>query len=157
MSDLFNETDRSGKGVVPGLGRRAPDRSERTKRVHAAFGFVGLLVAIAAAIFAYNETSSIALPIFVFIFVQAYIGRGLGDVATDPEKGKRFVYFTLQPVAAFGVLYLTYQWWGLMWLAAILGGVIGGALWALAGAVFFPKIQQEETEDTERRSKTGGL
>ena len=102
MSDLFNETDRSGKGVVPGLGRRAPDRSERTKRVHAAFGFVGLLVAIAAAIFAYNETSSIALPIFVFIFVQAYIGRGLGEVATDPEKGKRFVYFTLQPIAAFG-------------------------------------------------------
>jgi hypothetical protein len=135
--------------------RRSPDRPEHIKRVHAGFGLVGFLVAVAAAVYGYNESSSIALAIFLFLVIQGYIGRGLGDVATDPEKGKRLVYFTLQPVGAVGVLVVAYQWWGIMWLAAVLGLVVGGILWALVGTLLFPKIAEEETKDSKDRMTAG--
>ena len=61
----------------------------------------------------------------MLIQVQAYVGRGLGDVATDLHKVKRFIYFTILPVSSFAVLWLTYQWWGLMWLSAIIGFLVG--------------------------------
>lgn len=154
--DLFNEVqyqDQS-RGSRPSM-RRSPDRPEHVKRVHAGFGLLGFGLGVAAAVYGYNESSSIALAIFLFLVVQGYIARGLGDVATDPQKGKRFVYFTLQPLVAVGVLVLTYQWWGIMWLAVVLGLVVGAILWGLVGTVLFPKIAEEETEDTKERMTEG--
>lgn len=148
MNEMYPKSTKSRHSL-----RRSSQRDERDKRIHAIFGLAGLIIGGAAAWYAYNETSSIALAIFVLVMVQNYIGRGLGDVVTDPEKVKRFVYFTLQPVLAGGVLWLTYQWWDKMWLSAILGFVVGGLLWALVAAVFLPKIAREEDQDNVDRWK----
>jgi hypothetical protein len=155
-ADLFNPIGGTGSGATTTL-RRSPDRSEHVKRVHALFGFLGFVAAIAGAVWAYSETSSIALPIFVFAEIQFFVARGLGDVATDPDKAKRFVYFALFPALSFGVLYLTYQWWGLMWLAALLGSAVGIMAWNLLVLAIFPEIHQAEIEDTEHRKETGGI
>ncbi len=40
-----------------------------------------------------------------------------------------------------------------MWLAVILGLVLGGILNGVAGAVLFPRVYREEQEDTQRRMK----
>ncbi len=135
--------------------RRSPLRPQRVKRIHLGFSLVGSVAGVVGGVYAYNETSSIALPIFVFWVVQSYIGRGLGDVATDPQKGKRFVYFTLQPVLAVAIFYVTYLWWETMWLSAVLGIVIGVTMWQLLGVVLFPEIEEEERLDTQDRFKTG--
>ena len=156
-ADLMNEMyPKSTKSRRPSL-RRSSQRDDQVKRVHAIFGLVGLIIGAAVALYAYNETSSIALAIFVVVMVQSYIGRGLGDVATDPEKGKRFVYFTLQPLLAGGVLWLTYQWWDNMWLSAFLGFLVGGLVWGLLAALLFPKIAEEEAHDNQERWTRGGL
>ena len=138
--------------------RRSPQRSDEVKQVHVVFNLVGLVAGVVAAVVAYNVTSSIALPIFVYLVTQSYIGRGLGDVATDPHKGKRFVYFTLQPLLAVGVFYATYLLWESMWLSAILGIVIGlMVLWQLLGLIVFPEIHKEEMKDSQDRMKSGGV
>jgi hypothetical protein len=156
-TDWFNEMNTISSGRKGSSLRRSPDRDEHVKRVHAVFALVGLIAGVAGAVWAYNAADSIALAIFVYLVVHAYIGRGLGDVATDPEKGKRFVYFTLHAALAVGVFYLTYQWWETMWLSAVLGVLVGAVLWGLLGAIFFTEIQAEEGEDSKARWKSGGL
>lgn len=155
-SNIFNDVGfpagRKGTSL-----RRSSQRAEDVKRVHAIFNLVGFVGGIAAAVFAYNQTSSIALPIFVFLVTNAYIGRGLGDVATDDQKVKRFVYFTLQPLLMAGVLYLTFVWWGTMWLSAILGFLVGLTLWQLVSLVVFTDIHTEELDDTKERMNDAGL
>jgi hypothetical protein len=136
--------------------RRSPHRAKKVKQIHAGFNVVGIVAGIAAAFYAYRETESIALPIFMFFTVQTYIGRGLGDVVTDPHKVKRFVYFTLQPALMAGILYATYQWWGIMWLSAVLGFLLGLVLWQLLGIMLFPQIHSEELKDSQERMASGG-
>ncbi len=133
--------------------RRSPHRAAKARKVHAVFSFAGFVVGIIGAIWTYNETTSIALPIFVFLVAQSYIGRGLGDVATDPHKAKRFVYFTLQAVISIAVCYLTYQWWSTMWLSVLLGLTVGAFLWQLLAIILFPEIHEEEQRDSLDRLK----
>lgn len=133
--------------------RRSPHRAAEAKKVHAVFGLAGFVVGVLGAIWAYNETTSIALPIFVFLVAQSYIGRGLGDVATDPDKGKRFVYFTLQIISSVAVCYFTYQWWSTMWLSVLLGLTVGAFLWQLLAVILFPEIHEEEQRDSLDRLK----
>lgn len=157
LNDWLNEVgDSKSTGGRPSF-RRSRQRDEHVKRVHAVFGLIGFIVGIAAAVYAYSETSSIMLAIFLVLVIQNYIGRGLGDVVTDPEKVKRFIYFTMQPLLAGGILWLTYQWWDKMWLAAILGFVVGAFLWAILGALLFPRIAEEEQQDNLDRMKHGGV
>ena len=151
MSNYFNEPSSYGAFTKPALGRRSPHRHERDKRIHAIFNFIGLLLGIGAAWFAFDRTSSIALPIFVFVLVQYFVGRGIGDVVTDDKKVKRFVYFAMPVVFMSGIVFLTYQWWGLMWLATLLGFFVGGVLWALVAALAMPDIAGEEEQDNAER------
>ena len=152
----YNEADyKNSTGGVP--LRRSPHRAKKVKQIHAGFAFVGFVGGVAAAIYAYSQSSSFALAIFVFLTVNFYLGRGLGDVATDPHKGKRFVYFTLQPVLLVGIFYATYQWWEIMWLSAVMGFVIGLVLWQILGFMLFPRIHAEEMQDTQERMTSGGV
>lgn len=158
--DLFNEVNYKSptqkKVRVPAV-RRSADRTDATKRVHAIFGLVAFVLAVAGAIFAYSVESSIGLSIFVFFVAQSYIARGLGDVVTDPEKPKRFVYFTLQPVFLIGVFSLSYVLWEKMWLSALLGIIVGSLVWQLLVLILFPGIHGEEDRDSRARIKAAGL
>jgi hypothetical protein len=136
-----------------GLGRRPTGRDPRTRRIHAIFGALGLLTGLVGGFIAYDRTSSIALPIFVFLVVTNFVSRGLGDVVTDPHKVPRLLFFGIPVVVMSGTLYLTYRWWGLMWLAALLGIVVGGLLASLITTLLFPRIAEEERIDTESRMR----
>jgi hypothetical protein len=139
-------TNRPSVGRLPLLPRRRGGEG-----VHTVFSLLGLLAGIGAGVFAYVETESIALPIFVFLMVNMFVARGLGDVVTDDHKLRRVVYFGLLPALCTGVLYLAYQWWELMWLAAIIGLFVGIVLWNLVVMLLFPAIHREELRDNEQR------
>ncbi len=132
---------------------RPPTTDRRTKRIRAVFNLLAWIGAIAAAIYAYRWMSSYALSIFVFLMVLHVVARGIPDVITDPNKIQRILFFALYPAICTAVVYYTYQWWDRMWLAVILGLVLGGVLNGLAGAVFFPRVYEEEQEDTKQRMK----
>ena len=158
--DLFNEVDYTSptqRRVAGPSVRRSRHRPDDVKRIHAIFGLLAFGLGIAGAVVAYKMESSIALAIFVFFVIQSFVGRGLGDVVTDPHKAKRFVYFTLQPALIIGVFYVTYALWGTMWLSALLGIVVRSILWQLLAVIVFPDIHEEETADSLGRFKTGGV
>lgn len=159
-TEWYNDPDYKNPILSPTAGmplRRSPHRAKKVKQIHMWFSLVGFIAGVGAVVYAYNESSSIALAIFAFLVVNSYVGRGLGDVATDPEKAKRFVYFTVQPALLIGIFYGTYQWWGIMWLSAVLGVVIGLILWQLIGFVLLPEIHAEELQDTQERMASGGV
>jgi hypothetical protein len=158
MSDRFNQKSGAYNAQIPvQLVRRPANRGDRDKKVHAAFGLLGFVAAMVGAFVAYDRTSSIALPIFVFFMTQFFVGRGLGDVVTDPHKVQRFVYFLLLPVLSSGIVWLSYQWWDLMWLSVILGLLIGPMVWTIVAMVAFSSIHLSEMKDTEERQKERGI
>jgi hypothetical protein len=148
MIDFSNIKD--FKNVVWAPGRR-PAVDQRTRRIRAVFSLLAWIGAIAGAIYAYRWMSSYALAIFVFLMVVHVVGRGIPDVITDPNKIQRVLFFALYPAICTAVVYYAYQWWGRMWLAVILGLVLGAILSAIAGTVLFPRVAQEEMEDTKQR------
>ena len=119
--------------------------------VQALFGFLALLMAIGAAIYAYSVESSVWLSIFVAILTLNLIGRGVADLITDPQKLRRALYFLLFPALATGVLWGTYELWGAWWLSALLGVVGGAVLNVLIAPLLFPHIHREETLDSLQR------
>ena len=132
---------------------RRPAVDQRTRRIRTVFNLLAWIGAIPAVIFAYRAMPSYALAVFVFLMVLHVVARGIPDVITDPKKIQRVVFFALYPAICSAVLYFTYQWWGRMWLAVILGLVLGAILNGLAGAALFPQVHQEEQEDTKQRVK----
>ena len=111
-----------------------------------------ILGVLVAAVVAFRAWPSYTLSFFAFVMVVHVGARGLPDIITDPNKVQRALFFTLYPVSCTAVLYLTYLWWGRMWLAVLLGLVVGGLLNEAAGAILFPKVYREEREDDARRA-----
>ena len=126
-------------------------REERNKKLRAVFGLVALVVGIVAAIFAYRWMPSYTLAFFALVMVVHVVARGIPDVITDPQKVQRILFFALYPAICSGVLYFTYQRWNRMWLAVLLGLIVGGILNTIAGATLFPQVFKEEEEDNRRR------
>jgi hypothetical protein len=149
MSNVSSEYYRK----LGGGWQRQRDRSERDKKIHTVFNLVGLLAGGGAAYIAWDLSNTISLPIFAFFAANYFFGRGLGDLITDQQKVKRFFYFALPVAIDTGILYLTYQWWGLMWLSVLIGFFVGGALWGIAAGTMFADIHEQETEDNRRRVK----
>ncbi len=133
--------------------QRRPDRSERDRKVHAAFNLVGLVAGAGTAYLAWDRTETLSLPIFAFFLTNYLVGRGLGDLVTDPQKVKRFFYFVLPAAIDCGLLYLTYQWWGLMWVAVLVGFFVGAMIWAPIATLLFSDIHGQESQDTIDRMK----
>jgi hypothetical protein len=133
--------------------RPAPRRGPSVLQVHGIFFVLAFVLGGAAALYAYAWTGSIALPIFLFGMIQFYVGRGLGDVATDRQKLRRLAYFSLLPLTASALLWATYHATGLMWLGAIVGFVLGVVLWNIIATVAFTDIHREEYEDTRVRQR----
>jgi hypothetical protein len=133
--------------------QRRPDRSEHDKKVHAVFNLFGLLAGAAAAYLAWAMSDTISLPIFVFFLTSYLVGRGLGDLVTDPDKVRRFFYFVLPAAIDCGLLYVAYLWWDRMWLAVLVGFFVGAMVWAPVAALFFADIHGQEAQDTMDRMK----
>jgi uncharacterized membrane protein YfcA len=131
--------------------RRRAARRRRTKRIRMVFGLVAWIGGVAAGVYIYNRVSSWILGVFTFFMLVHIVGRGIPDVITDPHKIQRALFFTLLPVASTGVLYFTYRWWDRMWLSVLLGLIVGGTLNTVVGALLFPRIFQEEQEDSQQR------
>lgn len=140
-------------GIPSTPDRPAARRGPSVARVHGVFFVLAFVLGGAAALYAYAWTGSIALPIFLFGMVQFYVGRGLGDVATDQDKLRRLVYFSLLPLTSTALLWATYHVTGLMWLAAIVGFVLGVVLWNVIATVAFTDIHRQEFEDTQERQR----
>jgi hypothetical protein len=131
----------------------APSAVARVRRVRNVFGVLAFFVGVLAAVYAYSLSSSIALAIYVFLFTNYIVSRGVADVITDPYKVRRILYFSLQPALSTGVLYAVYRLWGKMWLAVILGIILGVFLHALLAPRLFPRIHIEEGRDSAQRMK----
>jgi hypothetical protein len=132
----------------------APPRAASSKRVtQMAFGALGVLGGLGGAIYAYSQSSSIALAIYVFLITNYVVARGVADVITDPHKIRRIFYFALLPALSTGILYLAYQQWDKMWLAVLLGLIGGLILNGILAPLFFPRIHREEARDSMERMK----
>jgi hypothetical protein len=117
----------------------------------AVFNVLGFSAGIAAAVGAYALTGSIALPIYAFLMALYLVARGFADVISDPHKVRRAFYFLLMPALSTAILWGVYELWGRWWLAVLVGFVAGGALARLLAPRVFPRIHEEEMEDTARR------
>ena len=132
----------------------APSSGVSSKRVvQSIFGILGVVIGLGGAIYTFTRSSSFALAIFVFFLANYVVARGVADVITDPHKIRRVLYFALMPAACTGILYVTFQWWGRMWLAVVLGFLGGIILNAILAPLLFPRIHQEEEMDSMERVK----
>jgi hypothetical protein len=121
-----------------------------TGGVRALFALIGLGVGAYGGWQAYDWTESIWLAVFVGLMAMTYISRGLADVITDPQKGRRFAFFTLPVIFAVGGLAGAYALWDRWWLAVVIGFVLYGIGSMVANAAF-PRIAVEEAADSMSR------
>lgn len=121
--------------------------------VRAVFGLLGLAGGIYAGWTAYDRTGSIVLAIYVGLLLANYIGRGIGDIITDPQKVRRFLFFTLPVLFAAGGLAGAYALWGIWWVAVIVS-FVAYFVGSFVVIVLFPRIALEE--DADSRSRMGG-
>ena len=149
MSDSNQYADYFKRAGTP--IRRSPNRDARAVRIHAVFSLLGVLAGAGAAYLAWQQVGSVALTIFAFLAANYFVARGLGDVVTDDQKVKRFVFFLMPVLIDSALIYLTYQWWGLMWLAVLVGFLVGTVVWAVVASLAFADIQSEEDADTKKR------
>lgn len=149
MSDSSHYTDYFKRAGTP--IRRSSNRDARDVKIHSVFNLLGILAGAAAAYLAWTMTDTIALPVFAFFATNYFVGRGLGDVVTDDKKAKRFVFFLMPVVIDSALIYLTYQWWGIMWLSVLIGFFVGAAIWAVVAVTAFSDIQSEEEADNKKR------
>ncbi len=121
--------------------------------VQTVFAALGVLLGGVGALWAYQLEGSYALSISVLIVVILTVGRGVGDVVTDPDKVRRGVYFAILPVLGTVILELTYVASGEWWIALVAGLVGGLGLQLAIGAALFPRIEREELADTVQRAR----
>jgi len=129
------------------------DLKRRTQKIRAVFSVIGIAAAIGAGIYAYILIGSWALAIFTFIWVQFIFVRAVPDLITDSNKIKRFIFFALHPAIAVGLLYITYRWWEMWWLSALIGYFGGILLARVIAAILMKQVFLEETRDEEERMK----
>ncbi len=146
--------DRSGwiPAPAPGPSPTTPTLT-RNQVVQGVFALVGLLAGVGGAVWAWLQSSSPSLAVYVFLMASYVISRGVADVITDPHKARRVLYFSLLPAISTGILYLAWQRWDRMWLgvvAALVGGMI---VHAVVAPLLFPRIHLEEQQDSLERAR----
>lgn len=134
-------------------GQLAKQRRLRGQRIGSALYFVGMLFGIGVGILTYVLTDSWPLAIFVYLLGNFVVGRALPSLISDPEKVKRLIFFSLYPALATGILFLTYWFWEIWWLSALLGFLGGWLLAPMIAAFTMPGILEEESEEDMQRVK----
>ena len=123
--------------------------------VRGLFGLLALAAALAGGWYALEQTSSWALAAFVFLIVSNVIGRGIPDVITDPDKGRRIAFFGLPPALGVCALVGAYWLWETWWLAVTIGFLAYFVGFAVA-SVALPRIAAEEHADDLSRMGFAG-
>lgn len=123
--------------------------------VRGLFGFISLAAALAGGWYAHERTSSWALAVFVIVIGGFVLGRGIPDVITDPDKGRRIAFFGLPPLVAVGGLVGAYGLWQTWWLAVVIG-FIAYFVGFLGATAALPRIAAEEHADDLSRMGMGG-
>ena len=118
------------------------------------FGVVALAAAVGGGIYAYDTTSSWWPAVFVGVMALYARGRAVPDLITDPQKGRRALFFGIPLLAAVGWLALADLLWGRWWLAVVTGFAVGG-LGSLISSLSFPEIAAEEQQDSLERAGGG--
>ena len=121
-------------------------RTQAHVLVRGLFGLISLAAALAGGWYAHERTSSWALAVFVVVIAGFVLGRGIPDVITDPEKGRRIAFFGLPPVVAVGGLVGAYELWQTWWLAVAIGFVAYFVGFFIA-SMALPRIAAEEHMD----------
>jgi MFS family permease len=129
---------------------------QRAVAIQGLFGLLGLVAAVVGGIIAHSESSSWALAIFV-AFIAMYLGsRFLPEVLTEPQKGRRFLFFGIPPLLAVGALIGVYELWGEWWLAMLIGFALGLVGWGISKAAFPGIWTEEERQEKSLLQRLGG-
>lgn len=129
-------------------------RTDGSVLVRGLFGLIGLVAGVAGGWYALDLTGSWALAVFVFAMASYVLTRGIPDVITDPDKGRRIAFFGIPPIIGVAALAGAYWLWDTWWLAVVIGFVayfIGFGVASMA----FPKIALEEHADDRSRLGLG--
>ncbi|MFH1330138.1 MAG: hypothetical protein ABIJ48_05750 [Actinomycetota bacterium] len=127
----------------------------RTMGVRALFGLIGLGAGVAGGWLAYSRTRSWALAVFVGVLGANLFSRGVADIITDPQKGRRLVFFTLPTLLAAGGVAGGYLLWDRWWAGVLVGGVLF-LIGQVLVMIMFPRIAAEEAADSASRMGLGG-
>jgi len=118
--------------------------------VRALFGLVGLVVGAIGGWQAYARTGSWALAIFAGLLLANLIARGVADVITDPQKGRRLVFFMLPVLMAAAGVAAGYVLWRTWWVGVAVG-VVAYIVGSVVAVAMFPRIAAEEAADSASR------
>jgi hypothetical protein len=132
---------------------RKDELKGRIRKIRAVFSIIGFAAAIGAGIYIYRRIDSWAVAIFTYLWMQFVVARAVPDLITDPNKIRRFIFFALHPAIAVGLLYITYRWWEMWWLSALIGYFGGIFLARLIGGIILPRVALEEARDDQERMK----
>jgi len=123
-----------------------PAMVQRHDKVQRFLKPLGFVLAIAAAVFTYYKSESPPLCIFVFLIVLLVIAGRIGELIAYPGRIQRAIFGAVLPVVGIVTLYYAYQQWGNMWLAAVLGLVIGIVASIFSGVTLFKRIAVQEAQ-----------
>lgn len=130
-------------------------RAESSVLVRGLFGIIGFVAALAGGWYAHERTSSWALAVFVFVLTVYVLGRGVPDVITDSDKGRRIVFFGLPPMLGVVAVMGAYWVWATWWLAVTIG-FVAYFIGFVVVSVSLPRIAAEEHADDLSRMGMGG-
>jgi WD40 repeat protein len=116
----------------------------------AVFRILAIAAAVGASVYAYKETSSWWLVMFVAFMALYAVGRVIPDLMTEPEKGRRALFFGIPLLVAVAGLIVAFSLWGEWWLAVVVGFAVGAIGW-LISLSSFPRIADEEQRDSLER------
>jgi len=127
----------------------------RIMGLRALFSILGMAAGAGAGWLAYSWSDrSWVLAVFVGLLVMNLIARGVADLITDPQKGRRLVFFTLPTVLAAGGLAGAYALWHKWWLAVLIGAVFY-FIGQVVVTIMLPHIAAEEQADSASRLGVG--
>lgn len=129
-------------------------RTNGSALVRGLFGWIGLAAGIGGGWYAHELTGSWALAVFVFAMTTYVLGRGVPDVITDPDKGRRIAFFGLPPIIGIAGLAGSYQLWETWWLAVVIG-FVAYFIGFIVASMAFPRIAEEEHADDRSRLGLG--
>jgi uncharacterized membrane protein YfcA len=153
--DEFGAPQVAEEPSTPSLDFVAQARPQRTgaKALKVVFAILGLAGGVLGAFYAYRISSSWFLVVYAFFLVQWLIGRGFGQIFTEPYKVQRFFYYVIPVLTSTGSLYLAQRLWDKWWLSVVLSVFVGGLIGIIAVTLIFPRIAKQETQDSTSRTK----
>jgi hypothetical protein len=133
-------------------GKEATMDGRRFIVTRTVFGLLGLVLGVVAGIYAHGASSSWWLALFVGLMVAYALGRAVPDLVTDPQKGRRALFFGMPLLLAVAGVAGAYALWSEWWLAVLIGFCLGG-IGAVIATISLPEIAEQEQQDGRARAR----